>query len=289
MAISDRYATPQFAGSAYYKTVTGLPSDSAIWQVANIKNPSWRLDPSNWSEGDRVINVFAIDSNGKLGQSSITVHVAPEPTWKIDLQGAPVLGKSVPVLITMTTDSPHRGTPPVVVVLQSSSTSAGPWTDLGQITLDASGTGSGRVLVTENLYVRVNHPQLDSVQPGSSSAKRIVNVPDPDRAGGSNGSGAQNDDGSIPSVTCTATPKAKSGSKVAITCVGEDVQDASQGVTIYQQTSSGLKKIGTAKIRGTKITGSITVKASGKVSFILKGEGDPYVPWASNTFTVKYA
>jgi hypothetical protein len=215
--------------------------------------------------------------------------VAPEPEWKIELQGAAVLGKSVPVLVSMTTDSQYRSNPPIVIVLQSSSTSAGPWTDLGQITLDAAGTGSGRVLVTENLYVRVNHPNLDAVQAGTSAVKRVVNVPDPDRAGGSNGTGAQNDDGSIPSVTCTANPKAKSGSKVNITCVAEDVQDTSQPVTIYQQTGGGLKKLGSAKIRGTKITGTVSIKASGKVSFILKGSGSSYVPWASNVFTVKYS
>ena len=289
LAISDRTATPQFAGTYYGKSVTGLPSDAAIWQVANVKTPTWLLDSTYWSEGDRVINVFAIDSNGKLGQSSITVHVAPEAEWKIDLQGAAVLGKSVPVLVSMTTDSKYRSSPPIVIILQSSSTSAGPWTDLGQITLDAAGTGSGRVLVTENLYVRVNHPNLDAVQAGTSSVKRVVNVPDPDRAGGSNGTGAQNEDGSIPSVTCTASPKAKTGAKVSITCVAEDVQDTSQPVTIYQQTGNGLKKLGSAKIRGTKITGTVSIKASGKISFILKGFGNNYVPWASNVFTVKYS
>ena len=288
IAISEKSATPQFAGTYYSKLVTGLPSTAAIWQVANIKNPTWRIDASGWEEGDNVINVFAIDSNGKLGQSSITVHVAPEPTWRIDLQGAPVLGKSVPVLITMTTETQRRANPPVVVTLQSSSTSAGPWTDLGAITLDAAGTGAGRVLVTESLYVRVSHSTLDAVQPGVSSAKRIVNVPDPARAGGSNGTGAQNEDGSIPSVTCTAPPKAKSGAKVNITCVAQDVQDTSQPVTIFQQTGNGLKKLGSAKLRGTKITGSFTIKSTNRVSFIVKGAGDEYVPWSSNVFSVKF-
>ena len=289
LAINDKSATPQFAGTYDGKTAIGLPSDAAIWRVANVKNPTWRLNSTYWNEGDRVINVFAIDSNGKLGQSSITVHVAPEAEWKIDLQGAAVLGKTVPVLVTMSTNSPYRSNPPVVITLQSSNTPAGPWTDLGQIALDAAGSGSGRVLVTENLYVRVNHPNLDAVQAGTSSAKRVVNVPDPDRGGGSNGSGAQNEDGSIPSVVCTASPKAKSGAKVNFTCVAQDVQDTAQPVTIYQQTGGGLKKISMAKIRGTKVTGSVTVKAKGKVSFILKGSGNDYVPWASNIFTVKYS
>jgi hypothetical protein len=290
LAISDRNATPQFAGTYYGKQVIGLPSDSSIWQVANVKNPSWRLDSTNWNEGDRVINVFAIDSNGKLGQSSITLHVAPEPTWKIDYQGTPVLGKSVPILVKMTTETQYRLSPPIMVILQSSSTSAGPWTDLGEITLDSSGTGSGRVLVTQNLWVRVNHPNLDAVQISVSTPKRIVNAPDTsERVPGTNGSGKQNEDGSIPMVTCTASPSVKSGGKVSITCAAVDVQDSAQPVTIFQQTSSGIKKIGTAKIRGSKITGSFTIKAKGKVPFILKGSSDGFVPWTSNPFTVKYS
>ena len=289
VAISERSAAPQFPGSLYGRQVVGLPSDSAIWQVANVKNPSWLLDPSNWGEGDKVINVFAIDSNGKLGQSSITVHVAPEPTWRIDLQGAPVLGKSVPVLISMSTNTPRRSNPPVVIVLQTSSTSAGPWTDLGQITLDSSGTGSGNVLVTSSLYVRVNHPNLDAVQAGTSAVKRIVNVPDPTRPGGTNGSGKQNDDGSVPQVTCTAPPSVKSGGKLTFTCVAQDVQDSSQPVSIWQQTSSGLKRVGTANIRGSKITGTVSIKAKGNVTFRLKGAGNSFVPWTSNPVTIKYS
>jgi hypothetical protein len=290
LAISDRNATPQFAGTYYSKQVIGLPSDSAIWQVANVKNPSWRLDSTNWGEGDRVINVFAIDSNGKLGQSSITLHVAPEPTWRIEYQGVPVLGKSVPILIKMTTNTQYRMSPPIVVVLQSSSTSAGPWTDLGEITLDPSGSGSGRVLVTENLWVRVNHPNLDAVQIGVSSPKRIVNAPDSaERGQGETGAGAQNEDGSIPRVICTVSPNAKSGSRVTFSCAAVDVQDTSQPVTILRQTSSGTKKVGSAKINGTKVTGSFTLKAKGRVSFILKGSSNGYVPWTSNTFTVKYS
>ena len=288
VAISDRSATPQFPGSLYGRQVVGLPSDAAIWQVANVKNPIWLLDPSNWSEGDRVINVFAIDSNGKLGQSSITVHVAPEPTWRIDVQGSPVLGKSVPVLVTMTTNIPRRSNPPVVIVLQTSSTSAGPWTDLGQITLDSSGTGSGNVLVSKDFYVRVNHPNLDAVQSGTSAAKRIVSVPDPSRPGGNIGTGEPNEDGSIPRVICTVPPKAKSGAKLAFSCVAENVQDSSQGVSILQQTGSGNKKIGNATIRGSRITGSITIKAKGNITFRLRGADGKYVPWTSSPFTVKY-
>ena len=288
VAISDRSATPQFPGSLYGRQVVGLPSDAAIWQVANVKNPSWLLDPSDWSEGDRVINVFAIDSNGKLGQSSITVHVAPEPTWKIDVQGSPVLGKSVPVLVTMTTNIPRRSNPPVVIVLQTSSTSAGPWTDLGQITLDSSGTGSGNVLVSKDFYVRVNHPNLDAVQSGTSAAKRIVSVPDPSRPGGNIGTGEPNEDGSIPRVICTVPPKAKSGAKLAFSCVAENVQDSSQGVSILQQTGSGNKKIGNATIRGSRITGSVTIKAKGNITFRLRGADGKYVPWTSSPFTVKY-
>ena len=288
VAITDRSATPQFPGSLVNRQIIGLPSDAAIWQVANIKNPSWRLDPSNWNEGDRVVNVFAIDSNGKLGQTSMTIHLAPTPTWQIDVQGAPVLGKSVPVLVTMTTNIPRRSNPPVVIVLQTSSTSAGPWTDLGQITIDSSGRGAGNVLVTESLYVRVNHPNLDAVQAGASAVKRIVNVPDPTRVGPTTGAGAKNKDGSIPYVACTAAPRAKSGARVSFTCVAEDVQNAAQPITIFQQAGSRTVNIGSARIRGSKITGTITIKASGNVTFFLRGDAKGFVPWTSNRFTIKY-
>jgi hypothetical protein len=188
----------------------------------------------------------------------------------------------------MTTNIPRRSNPSVVVVLQTSSTSAGPWTDLGQITLDSSGTGSGNVLVSKDFYVRVNHPNLDAVQPGTSAAKRIVSVPDPSRPGEDDGSGKPNEDGSIPRVICTVPPKLKSGAKLVFSCVAQDVQDSSQGVSIMQQTGSGSKKIGNATIRGSKITGSITIKAKGNITFRLVGAGGKYVPWTSNPFTVKY-
>jgi hypothetical protein len=173
-------------------------------------------------------------------------------------------------------------------VLQTSNTSAGPWADLGQITLDSSGTGSGNVLVKKDFYVRVNHPSLDAVQPGTSAAKRIVSVPDPTRVAGPGGTGKSNEDGSIPRVICTAPPKAKSGAKLAFSCVVENVQDSSQGVSIMQQTSSGNKKVGNATIRGSKITGTISIKAKGNITFRLSGAGGKYVPWTSNPFTVKY-
>jgi hypothetical protein len=290
LAINDKNATPQFAGTTSYKNIVGLPADAAIWQVANIKNPAWRINPTYWSEGDHVVNVFAIDSNGKIGQTSITFHVAPEAKWIIDLQGVPVLGQSVPVLVTMTTNAQRRMSPPVVVTLQTSSTSAGPWTDLGQITLDSSGTGSGRVLVTESLYVRVNHPDLDAVQPGTGEVKRIVNAPDPNRNSGSTGKGELNPDGSQPLVTCTVQNTAKAGAKISFVCSAKDVQDTSQPVTIYQSSTSSKKKaIGSARISGTKVTGSFTVKSKGKYTFILQGasSGD-YVAWSSNSFSVTY-
>jgi hypothetical protein len=288
VAISDRSAIPQFPGTLFGRQLTGLPSDAAIWQVANVKNPSWRFDPSTWNEGDRVINVFAIDSNGKLGQSSITIHLAPEPTWELEIQGAAVLGKSVPVLVSMTTNTPRRASPPVVIILQSARTPAGPWTDLGEITIDASGRGSGNVLVTSELYVRVNHPNLDSVQAGTSAVKRIVNVPDPTRTRDDNSSGAKNPDGSIPLVTCTVPPRVKSGARLSIVCVAQDVQNAAQPVTILRRTSSGLKTVASGSIRGTKILGTVSIKAKGEVSFILRGAGGKFVPWTSNPFTVRY-
>jgi hypothetical protein len=287
VAISDRRAIPQFPGTVASAGTSGIPNTAAIWRVSNIKDLSWRIDPNDLGEGDNVINIFALDSNGKLGQTSIVIHVAPEATWELTTQGAAVLGQSVAVIVTMSTSTPFKLDPPIVATLQTGPTSGGPWSDTGNLTFDASGKATGRVLVTEKLYVRVNHPQLDAIQVGTSQALRIVNVPDPKRQSASTGAGAKNEDGSIPQVVCTASQTAKIKQKVSIVCSAQDVQDVSQPVQITAQTTSSPKKIGTAKIQGGKITGTFTSSTKGTFTVFLKGSGIGYVPWTSNPMKIK--
>jgi hypothetical protein len=55
-----------------------------------------------------------------------------------------------------------------------------------------------------------------------------------------------------------------------------------------QQAGSRSKVIGSATIRGSKITGTVSVKAKGNVTFRLQGERNGFVPWTSSPFTVKY-
>ena len=286
VAISDRRAIPQFPGTVASAGTSGIPNTAAIWRVSNIKDLSWRIDPNDLGEGDNVINIFALDSNGKLGQTSIVIHVAPEATWELTTQGAAVLGQSVAVIVSMSTSTPFKLDPPIVATLQTGPTSGGPWSDTGNLTFDASGKATGRVLVTEKLYVRVNHPQLDAIQVGTSQALRIVNVPDPKRQSASTGAGAKNEDGSIPQVVCTASQIAKIKQKVSIVCSAQDVQDVSQPVQITAQTTSSPKKIGTAKIQGGKITGTFTSGTKGTFTVFLKGSGVGYVPWTSNPLKI---
>jgi hypothetical protein len=288
VGISDKGAIAQFPGTAASAGSSGIPADSAIWRVANIKDLSWRLDPSTWREGDHVINVYALDTNGKLGQASVVIHLAPEATWKLSTQGAAVLGQSVAVIVSMSTSVPIRSTPPIVATLQVGTSSAGPWADTGQLTFDESGQAMGRVLVTEKLYVRVNHPNLDSIQVGVSEPLRIVNVPDPKRGGASSGNEATNEDGSRPRVTCTLNGAAKVNAKISVVCSALDVQDASQPVTIFGQLGSSAKaKLSTAKIAGSKISGTFKVSKAGTYTVILQGAKGKFVPWASNPLKIK--
>ena len=288
VAISDRRAVAQFPGTVTNSGNIEIPSTAAIWKVSNIKELSWRIDPSSMVEGDNIINVFAYDSNGKLGQTSIVIHVAPEAKWELTTQGAAVLGKSVSIIVSMTTKTPFKLDPPIVATLQTAPTSGGPWTDTGNLTFDASGKATGRILVTEKLYVRVNHPLLDAIQTGVSEPLRIVNVPDPIREGSKSGTGAKNPDQSIPNVVCTASTTAKVKQKVSIVCSAQDVQDVSQPVQIKAQTSStSLKKVGTARISGAKITGTFTATAKGTYTVFLFGSGSGFVPWTSKPLKIK--
>ena len=288
VAISERGAVAQFPGTPASAGTSGIPSDSDIWRVSDIKDLSWRIDPNSWREGDHVINVYALDTNGKLGQASVVIHLAPEATWSLTTQGAPVLGQAVAVIVTMSTSIPVRSTPPIIAIMQVAPSSAGPWTDMGQLTFDESGQAMGRVLVTEKLYVRVNHPNIDAIQAGVSEPLRVVNVPDPKRGSASSGKEAVNEDGSIPRVTCTINGTARVNSNISIVCSALDVQDAAQPVTIFGQLGSSAKtKVGTAKIVGAKVSGSFKVTKKGIYTVVLQGAKGKYVPWGSNSLKIK--
>ena len=287
VAISDRSATPQFPGTISSNRPVGIPPESQYWTVSNIKNLSWRIDPIAWSEGDRIINVFAIDSNGKFGQSSVILNLAPAATWKLRLEGLPVLGQSVPVSVAMSTSTAYRSGIPIVVRMQTAKTEFGPWQDLGELTLDSAGTATGNVLVEQELYVRINHERLDAVQSGTSEPLRIVYVP----ASGSTGKrdGKRNPDGSLPIVTCSAKNTAKLNEKVAITCSAKDVQNTAQPVSLMLQQKKGAPiRVGSPTLSATRITTTFTRNRAGTYILNLVGSGSGYVPWTSNNISITF-
>ena len=286
-AITEKNALPQFPGSIVTTNLYGIPTDALIWKVAGLKELSWRINPANWSEGEHVINVFVIDSNGKIGQSSVVLYLAPEPAWKLKIEDLPILGQSVPVSVSMTTRIPILQSPKVLVRMQSGPTELGPWTDLGVLTLDQSGTATGNVLVTKELYVRVNHEQLDAVLPGASDALRIVYVPASNGIGKLHGK--RNPDGSLPLVTCTAKNSAKLKEKVVITCSAKDVQIMSQPVKLMLQQKTGAPKlIRMVELGGTRISTTFTSALKGVFTLQLAGSGGSYVPWTSNNISIKF-
>jgi hypothetical protein len=190
----------------------------------------------------------------------------------------------------MRTNAPYRSSPAVVVTLQSSPTEAGPWKDLGDITLDATGKGSGSVVVTAKLWVRALHKQLDAVQPGVGAPLRIVNVPDPNRT--KTTSGDENPDGSTPKVTCVPKSNTKVGRSVSISCSQIDVQDPSQPMTLFVQQKNKFVRANSAMFRDGFIMSSYTSKSKGKFTFQVRGsapEDSNYVAWKSNMFTISWS
>jgi hypothetical protein len=189
----------------------------------------------------------------------------------------------------MKTNAPYRSDPPVVVTLQSSPTEAGPWKDLGDITLDATGKGGGSVVVTAQLWVRAIHKQLDAVQPGVGAPLRIVNVPDPNRTATT--SGGQNPDGSVPKVTCVPKSNAKSGKTVSISCSQIDVQDPSQPMQLFVQRKNKFVPVGKARFEDGFIKASTGSSSKGRLTFQVRGlapEESDYVVWKSNMFTITW-
>ena len=187
----------------------------------------------------------------------------------------------------MTTRIPILQSPKVLVRMQSGPTELGPWTDLGVLTLDQSGTATGNVLVTKELYVRVNHEQLDAVLPGASDALRIVYVPASNGIGKLHGK--RNPDGSLPLVTCTAKNSAKLKEKVVINCSAKDVQIMSQPVKLMLQQKTGAPKlIRMVELGGTRISTTFTSALKGVFTLQLAGSGGSYVPWTSNNISIKF-
>ncbi len=290
IGISDKFAKATFFGTPVNNSSNeNISRNYSVWSVDDIQKPSWKIDITNWSPGDHIITVVTQDSNGKVGQGSVVINIAPKGTFTATLAGPPVLGKSVPISVEMKTNAPYRSSPAVVVTLQSSPTEAGPWKDLGDITLDATGKGSGSVVVTAKLWVRAIHKQLDAVQPGVGAPLRIVNVPDPNRT--TSTSGDKNPDGSTPKVTCVPKSNAKVGKTVPISCSQIDVQDPSQPMQLFVQRKNKFVPAGKAKFEDGFIKSSISNSSKGRLTFQVRGlvpEDSNYVVWKSNMFTITW-
>lgn len=291
IAISEKNAQPSFYGTPIYNSSNeNISRNYALWSVDDVQKPSWKIDVTGWTPGDHIITVITQDSYGKVGQGTLVLNVPPKGTFTSTLAGPPVLGRSVPISVEMRTNAPYRSSPAVVVTLQSSPTEAGPWKDLGDITLDGTGKGSGSVVVTAKLWVRALHKQLDAVQPGVGAPLRIVNVPDPNRTNTT--SGDENPDGSTPKVTCVPKANTKVGKAVSISCSQIDVQDPSQPMTLFVQQKNKFVKANSAMFKDGFIKSSYASKSKGKLTFQVRGlasEDDQYVAWKSNMFTITWS
>jgi hypothetical protein len=291
IAISEKNAQATFFGSPVFNSNNpNISRNYVVWSVDDVQKPSWKIDTTGWEPGDRIITVVTQDSYGKVGQATVVLNIPPKGTFTSTLAGPPVLGRSVPISVEMRTNAPYRSSPAVVVTLQSSPTEAGPWKDLGDITLDATGKGSGSVVVTAKLWVRALHKQLDAVQPGVGAPLRIVNVPDPNRT--KTTSGDENPDGSTPKVTCVPKSNTKVGRSVSISCSQIDVQDPSQPMTLFVQQKNKFVRANSAMFRDGFIMSSYTSKSKGKLTFQVRGsapEDSNYVAWKSNMFTISWS
>ncbi len=291
IAISEKNAQPTFYGTpAYNSSNENISRNYSVWTVDDVQKPSWKIDLTNWEPGDHIITVITQDSYGKVGQGTLVLNVPPKAVFISTLAGPPVLGRSVPISVEMRTNSPYRSAPAVIVTLQSSPTEAGPWKDLGDITLDATGKGSGSVVVTAKLWVRALHKQLDAVQPGVGAPLRIVNVPDPNRTNTT--SGDVNPDGSTPKVTCVPKANTKAGKSVSISCSQIDVQDPSQQMTLFVQQKNKFVKANSAMFKDGFIMSNYTSKSKGKLTFQVRGlapDDSKYVAWKSNMFTITWS
>ena len=288
VGINVSSAVPGFVAQPVRLNNSNQLRDFTFWRVDNASDFTWTLNPANWPDGDRTITVMVLDSNNKIGQTSILLHKAPSARWNIVVKDPPVLGKSVAIGVTMTTSSERRPEPQVTARLQTSSSPKGPWADAGILTFDKAGVAAGRVVVTSPMYVRVYHDTLDTVLPGASDSLRIVNVPDPSRNIRSKTSGDTNEDGSIPTVTCTPPQRASLNKRLTVSCTAVDVQNPAQPLNTYVQQGKTFRKVGTAQMEGNLIRFSVTVKKAGTYIFEVRGEGQNsrFTQWRSNRITI---
>jgi hypothetical protein len=262
--------------------------DFIFWQVEDAKTFSWKINPDSWPDGNRSITVLVLDTNKRVGQSSVTLHKAPQANWKFEVKDPPVLGKSVAIGVTMTTSSQRLLEPVVTAKLQQASSPRGPWNDAGTLTFDKANIAAGRIVVTSPMYIRVYHENLDSVQPGASEPFRIINVPDPNRGGSSKSSGATNADGSIPTVTCTPPARSVLNTRLTISCTAVDVQNPAQQFNVYQLQGKTFRRAGAARLTGNLISFSTTIRKSGTYTFEVRGESSSgrFTPWRSNRIVI---
>jgi hypothetical protein len=281
-------AVPAFVAQQVRLNNSNQLRDFTFWRVDNASDFTWTLSPASWPDGDRSITVMVLDSNNKIGQTSILLHKAPSARWNIVVKDPPVLGKSVAIGVNMTTSSERRPEPSVTARLQTSSAPRGPWTDAGILTFDKAGVAAGRVVVTSPMYVRVYHDTLDAVLPGASESLRIVNVPDPSRNLRSKSSGDTNEDGSIPSVTCTPPQRASLNKRLTVSCTAVDVQNPAQPLNTYVQQGKAFRRVGSAQMDGNLIRFNITIKRAGSYIFEVRGEGasSRFTQWRSNRVTI---
>ena len=284
VGIDDATANPAFSGSTASSAVQGIPTNARLWSVNKTGDFIWNMDPASWTSGIKRLNIFAIDSNDHISIGSIDLYVLPKATWVITQREPAILGKSVLVSIDMQVDQNWRKDPPVNLVVQTATAPSGPWTEVGPLTLDSLGSASARVMMNQSVtWVRVNHPNQDSVQIGASAAKQLLSVPDNSARQNTEQSGTRlvNEDGTSPSVKCSLLK-----ASTTISCKGMNVKDSSQYIflqVLKGRTWSNVKKIKFASVMTIKFAKKSKVTQSYRlIGLAADTNQNPFIPWNSN-------
>jgi len=283
VGIDDSSASIGFNGTQSSNSDFGLPSTVQLWSVANPSSVSWTLNPAKWNSGPKTINVYAIDSNGHSSVATISYMVLPKATWTLTQTEPAVLGQSVLVGISTSTDIPWDPNSAITVVVQTAPSSNGPWSDVGPLLLDSSGNVGARVVMSDAVtWVRVNHPTPDAVRIGFSAPLQLLSVQSSSEVSAiaQTGTRLANGDGTFPAVSCALVKKSQN-----ISCSTKNVQNVNQPVAMQVQKNGVWVSYRTLKISDLSL---IKFSKTGKTlnSYRLVGSPvdssrKPYIPWVT--------
>ena len=297
IGINKTGLTPNFSGVSTSWEPGGPFRDFQGWNVSNIQDFAWNVNPRNWPEGDNVISVVALDSNGKTSVQSVTIHIAPIATFNLKIEGTPVLDRPITIAVDMSVDRRVlRTEKPITLIAQISTTSAGPWQNLpSEVTIDSTGRGLFQFKVEGDRWVRVSNERLDAVQITQSDSIRVYPGPSPDRTGAPSANAETNPDGSIPIVVCAPPKSADFNRKLTFICTAKDVQDERQPINLYRivKGKDARKEVAEVRFNENKIRVTLVANGRGKstLTFQLRGESvkRKFVKWKTMNFSVTFS